>query len=96
MPHVITLTCSTRRTCVRNQHQPVPSQTVLLTFWRVFGSCILLILEQGGTVVEFACVVELKALNGTQRVQREHSEVAAWSLISEEILTLAGPTDASA
>jgi hypothetical protein len=69
---------------------------MLLIMLRVFGSCYLLILVQGGTVVEFACVVELKALKGTQRVQREHSEVAAWSLISEEILTLAGPTDASA
>jgi hypothetical protein len=45
---------------------------------------------QGGTVVEFACVVELKALAGTARVQTRHPEVAAWSLISEDILTLEG------
>ncbi|KAG5192964.1 phosphoribosyltransferase-like protein [Tribonema minus] len=53
-------------------------------------AAVELVKGQGGVVVEFACVVELKALKGTQRVQEQHPEIAAWSLISENILTRPG------
>ncbi|CAM9300905.1 unnamed protein product [Phaeothamnion confervicola] len=45
----------------------------------------------GGTVVECACMIELKALDGVGRLRAAHPDVRVWSLISEEILTLAAP-----
>lgn len=41
-------------------------------------------------VVECACIVELKALGGYQRLQAKHPEVKVWGLISEDVLTLEG------
>lgn len=47
----------------------------------------------GGEVIECACVVELKALKGFEKVRAKHEEVKVWSLISEDILTLEGNTE---
>jgi len=43
------------------------------------------------TVVECACIVEIKALNARKKFEdKGHSEVPIWGLISEDVLTLKG------
>mmetsp|Transcript_8864 Transcript_8864/g.10042 ORF Transcript_8864/g.10042 Transcript_8864/m.10042 type:complete len:118 (+) Transcript_8864:2-355(+) len=45
----------------------------------------------GGTVVECACVVELKALNAAKRFkENSFADIPIWALVSESILTLKG------
>lgn len=44
----------------------------------------------GATVVECACMVELKALGGYQKLTAKHPEIAVWGMISEDVLTLEG------
>lgn len=44
----------------------------------------------GATVVECACMVELKALGGYQKLTARHPEIAVWGMISEDVLTLEG------
>jgi adenine phosphoribosyltransferase len=44
------------------------------------------------TVVECACMVELKALGGYERLRAKYPEMKVWGLISEDVLTLAGDT----
>ena len=39
-----------------------------------------LVKAAGGSVVEFACMIELKALNGVGKVTAVHPEVKRWSL----------------
>lgn len=45
---------------------------------------------QGAEVVECACMIELKALNGVGKLHERHPDVPVWSLISEDILTVKG------
>lgn len=45
---------------------------------------------QGAEVVECACMIELKALNGVGKLHERHADVPVWSLISEDILTVKG------
>lgn len=45
---------------------------------------------QGVEVVECACMIELKALNGVGKLHEVHADVPVWSLISEDILTVKG------
>lgn len=42
------------------------------------------------TVVECACMVELKALGGYERLKAKYPDIKVWGLISEDVLTLAG------
>lgn len=46
--------------------------------------------SQGAEVVECACMIELKALNGVGKLHESHPDVPVWSLISEDILTVNG------
>lgn len=48
---------------------------------------------QGAEVVECACMIELKFLNGVGKLQESHPDVPVWSLISEDILTVKGEVD---
>lgn len=50
--------------------------------------------SQGAHVVECACMIELKALNGVGKLHERHPDVPVWSLISEDILTVKGEADA--
>lgn len=45
---------------------------------------------QGAEVVECACMIELKALNGVGKLHEHHPDVPVWSLISEDVLTVEG------
>lgn len=45
---------------------------------------------QGAEVVECACMIELKALNGVGKLHKHHPDVPVWSLISEDVLTVEG------
>jgi adenine phosphoribosyltransferase len=44
----------------------------------------------GATIVECACMVELKALGGYAKLQERHAGVKVYGLISEDILQLEG------
>jgi len=54
-----------------------------------------LLVSQKAVIVEFACMVEIKALGGYQKLQDRHPGSKVWSLISEEILQNEG-TEGSA
>jgi adenine phosphoribosyltransferase len=49
-----------------------------------------LLASQKATLVEFACMVELKALGGYAKLQARHPGANVWALISEDILQLEG------
>jgi adenine phosphoribosyltransferase len=49
-----------------------------------------LIKAVGGVIVECACIVELKMLQGYAKVQAKHPAVKVWALISEDVLQLEG------
>eukprot|EP00903_Cladosiphon_okamuranus_P017518 g16133.t1 len=49
-----------------------------------------LVKSLGAEVVECACMIELKALNGVGRLHKRHPDVPVWSLISENILDVKG------
>ena len=55
----------------------------------LIAACDLLV-SQGATVVECACMVELKCLDGYGKLKAKHPTVKVWGLISEDILTLEG------
>jgi len=59
------------------------------------ASCDLLT-NVGAVIVECACVVELKFLNGYGKLQEKHPNVRVWSLISEDILLLEGEAEPAA
>ncbi|CAM9554464.1 unnamed protein product [Choristocarpus tenellus] len=44
----------------------------------------------GAEVLECACMIELKALDGVGNLHSKHPDVPVWSLISEDILTVEG------
>jgi adenine phosphoribosyltransferase len=55
----------------------------------LIAACSLLA-AAGAEVVECACVVELKVLDGYKKLAALHPNVKVWSLISEDILQLKG------
>ena len=55
----------------------------------LIAACDLLT-SQGVTVVECACMVELKILEGYKKLQAKHPKTEFWGLISEDVLTLEG------
>jgi len=73
----------------------IPGQRVMViddlvaTGGTLIAACDLL-KSAGATIVECACVVELKFLGGYQKLQINHPTTAVWSLISEDVLTLEG------
>lgn len=73
----------------------LPGQRVMIiddlvaTGGTLIAACDLL-KSAGATIVECACVVELKCLGGYSKLQNKHPGTAVWSLISEDVLTLKG------
>ena len=73
----------------------VPGQRVMViddlvaTGGTLMAACDLL-KSAGATIVECACVVELKCLGGYSKLQKKHPGTAVWGLISEDVLTLEG------
>jgi len=57
---------------------------------------IELVKQLGGSVVECACMVELRALGAANRIAEQHPEIAVWGLISEQILTRDGEAELQA
>lgn len=55
----------------------------------LIAACNLLT-AAGAVVIECACVVELKVLQGYQKLAALHPTIKVWSLISEDILQLDG------
>ena len=51
-----------------------------------------LLVGAGAEVVECACIVELKCLNGADKVRQKYPGVDLWALISEDVLQLKGET----
>ncbi|CAM9331042.1 unnamed protein product [Discosporangium mesarthrocarpum] len=51
-----------------------------------------LVKRLGAEVVECACMIELKALDGVGKLHSKHPDVPVWSLISEDVLTVDGAT----
>ena len=51
-----------------------------------------LLVGVGATVVECACIVELKCLGGSNKVREKYPGVDVWALISEDVLQLKGET----
>eukprot|EP00392_Amoebophrya_sp_AT5.2_P002871 g2876.t1 len=49
-----------------------------------------LVAKAGGHIVECGCVVELRALEGYKKLQKAHTGVEVWALISEAVLTTKG------
>ena len=59
-------------------------------------AAIELIKQFKGTIVECACVVELKFLDARGAFDKKgHGDVPIWAMMSEDILTLDGLADAS-
>ena len=59
-------------------------------------AAIELIKKFDGTIVECACVVELKFLDARGAFDKKgHGDVPIWAMMSEDILTLDGLADAS-
>eukprot|EP00605_Chrysophyceae_sp_TOSAG23-4_P000642 GSChrysophyteH1.ASY1.ANO1.723.1 assembled CDS len=52
-----------------------------------------LLASQKAQLVEFACMVELKALGGYARLQERHPGSKVWALISEDILQTEGKVE---
>lgn len=53
------------------------------------AACDLLVAARAD-VVECACVVELKALGGYEKLKSKFPAIKVWGLISEDILQLEG------
>mmetsp|Transcript_18859 Transcript_18859/g.22887 ORF Transcript_18859/g.22887 Transcript_18859/m.22887 type:complete len:127 (+) Transcript_18859:270-650(+) len=59
-------------------------------------AAIDLVKRCGGSVIEAACVVELKCLNAAEKFKASgHQDVPIWAMMSESILTLDGLNDPS-
>ena len=56
------------------------------------AACDLLQAEKA-TIVECACMVEIKVLNGYGKLKEKHPAVDVWALISEDLLQLQGETE---
>ena len=79
------------RTAVREGSRVLVIDDLVATGGTLMAACDLL-KSVGATIVECACMVELKGLGGYAKLQARHPGVKVWGLISEDILTLEGTT----
>ena len=79
------------RTAIKPGYRVLVIDDLVATGGTLIAACDLLT-SASAVVVECACVVELKALQGYKRLASVHPDIKVWSLISEEILTLKGET----
>lgn len=77
------------RTAVREGSRVLVIDDLVATGGTLMAACDLL-KSVGATIVECACMVELKGLGGYAKLQARHPGVKVWGLISEDILTLEG------
>eukprot|EP00752_Nemacystus_decipiens_P003792 g3489.t2 len=77
--------------CVQRSAATSGQRVVLVDDLVATGGTLLagvdLVKSLGAEVVECACMIELKALNGVGKLHERHPDVPVWSLISEDILT---------
>lgn len=79
--------------CACTHQARISSSSRQLSCWSNILCPTLSLSEQGAEVVECACMIELKALNGVGKLHETHPDVPVWSLISEDILTVKGAQD---
>lgn len=77
------------RTAVKPGNRVLVIDDLVATGGTLVAACDLL-KAVGATVVECACMVELKMLGGYQKLQAKHPEISVWGMISEDVLTLEG------
>ena len=77
------------RTAVKPNERVLVIDDLVATGGTLIAACDLL-KAAGATIVECACMVELKMLNGYGKLQEKHPGVKVWGLISEDILQLDG------
>jgi adenine phosphoribosyltransferase len=77
------------RTAIKQNERVLVIDDLVATGGTLIAACDLL-KSAGATIVECACVVELKCLGGYSKLQKKHPGTAVWGLISEDVLTLEG------
>lgn len=77
------------RTAIKENDRVLVIDDLVATGGTLIAACDLL-KAVGATIVECACMVELKMLNGYGKLQEKHPGVNVWGLISEDILQLDG------
>jgi adenine phosphoribosyltransferase len=81
------------RTAIKPGSRILVIDDLVATGGTLIAACDLLS-AVGATIVECACMVELKALGGYAKLQAKHPGVNVWGLISEDLLQLEGKTEA--
>jgi adenine phosphoribosyltransferase len=77
------------RTATKPGDRVLVIDDLVATGGTLIAACNLLA-SQGATIVECACMVELKFLEGYKKLQALHPDTKVWGLISEDVLTLEG------
>mmetsp|Transcript_5242 Transcript_5242/g.5372 ORF Transcript_5242/g.5372 Transcript_5242/m.5372 type:complete len:202 (-) Transcript_5242:137-742(-) len=83
------------RTAIKPGDRVLVIDDLVATGGTLVATCDL-IQSLGAAVVECACMVELKVLEGKKKLNAKYPDIGVYGLISEDILTIAGdiPTDA--
>jgi len=77
------------RTAIKPGDRVLVIDDLVATGGTLIAACDIL-KAVGATIVECACMVELKALGGYDKLQAKHEGVKVYGLISEDILQLKG------
>ena len=77
------------RTAIKPGQRVLVIDDLVATGGTLIAACDLLTTVKA-TIVECACIVELKMLGGYAKLQAKHPGVKVWGLISEDILQLQG------
>lgn len=77
------------RTAINRGSRVLVIDDLVATGGTLIAACDLLS-DVGATIVECACMVELKGLGGYAKLQAKHPNVKVWGLISEDVLQLEG------
>jgi adenine phosphoribosyltransferase len=77
------------RTAIKPGQRVLVIDDLVATGGTLIAACDLLAAVKA-TIVECACIVELKMLGGYAKLQAKHPGVKVWGLISEDILQLEG------
>ena len=77
------------RTSIKPGNKVLIIDDLVATGGTLIAACDLLS-SVGADIVECACVVQLKALGGYEKLQQKHPSVKVWALISEDVLQLEG------
>lgn len=77
------------KTAVKPNQRVLVIDDLVATGGTLIAACDLLH-AVGAIIVECACIVELKCLNGYGKLQEKHPGTAVWGLISEDVLQLKG------